>query len=174
MGEVKGPNGYIAGIPQSAQGDFEAVSAKVKALQGGLFLYEKMQPTYQETGTPKPIGSDLSRIGFDPPQSLAGLWTAATMQTIEACGIPGGLILGKVEGTAAREALRRARVVTLEPVMRLIARELGKTRNPHSFKFSGDLANDLTSRARAFAAMVKAGMGLPEAAAASGILQEVD
>ena len=68
----------------------------------------------------------MARIGIDPPQTLAALWTLATGMVVESCGVPQGLILGKLEGTASRESLRRARVTVLEPILKQISKELQK------------------------------------------------
>ena len=172
LGEACGSSGYLLGLPQSQSGDFDALAERVKNLRGNLFAYEKSENRYPESGRETPLGKDVARIGIDPPQTLSTLWSLATGMTLEACGVPQGLILGKLEGTAAREALRRARVTTLEPVMKQISKELAKCGQPHRFKFTGDLANSLTDRARSFASLVKAGMPLDQAAATSGVLQE--
>ena len=71
---------------------------------------------------------------------------------------------------AARESLRRLRVVTLQPLMVMITNELAKAGAPHSFKFSGDLSNDLSTRARSFNALVRGGMSIDAAVAATGLL----
>ena len=174
LGEASGSSGYLLGLPRSQSDDFDALAERVKSLRGGLFAYEKTDSSYSESGgREKALGSDVSRIGLNPPTSLVELWKVATGQTLEACGVPGSLILGTLEGAASREALRRCRVLTLEPIMKQVVKELSKCVQPHKFRFTGDLANDLTSRARAFASLVKGGgMALDQAAAVSGVLQE--
>ena len=173
LGEASGSSGYLLGLPRSQSDDFDALAERIKNLRGGLFAYEKSENSYPESGRESALGSDISRIGLNPPTSLVELWKVATGQTLEACGVPGSLILGTLGGSAAREALRRCRVLTLEPIMKQLIKELSKCVQPHKFRFTGDLANDLTSRARAFASLVKGGgMALDQAAAVSGVLQE--
>ena len=173
LGEASGSSGYLLGLPRSQSDDFDALAERVKSLRGGLFAYEKTDSSYSESGgREKALGSDVSRIGLNPPTSLVELWKVATGQTLEACGVPGSLILGTPEGMASREALRRCRVLTLEPILKILARELSKCGQPHKFRFGGDLANSLTDRARSFTSLVKGGMSLADASAASGILLE--
>ena len=82
--------------------------------------------------------------------------------------------MGKQEGMGARESLRRFKVVSLQPLMASIVAELAKAGAPHSFKFTGDLSNDLSTRARSFSALVRGGMPLAEATAVSGLLIQED
>ena len=171
MGEAQTSTGYLLGLPQSQTEDFNAMVQKIKGLAGGLFAYERMDKTQPEMRE-KPIGQDVARLGFDPPTSLESLWAAATGMVMESCGVPAKLILGALEGTAAREALRRCRVTVLEPILQFVARELAKCGQPHQFKFSGEWSNDLGIRARSFAALVKGGMAIEKAAAISGVLNE--
>ena len=173
LGEAQSSSGYLLGLPRSQETDFTAMTQRIKKLAGGLFVYERADSSYLDAGQKeKPLGQDGARIGIDPPASLSTLWSLATGMTLEACGVPQGLILGKLEGTASRESLRRARVLTLEPILKQVVKELAKCGQPHRFRFLGDLANDLTSRARAFASLTKSGMPLAEAAAVSGVLRE--
>ena len=142
-------------------------------MRGGTFIYERGDSNFSETGPEKAIGQDVTRLGLDPPVTLEKLWRAASEIVLESCGVPSSLIFSGGEGTASREALRRARAVTLEPVLRNVAAELAKTGNAHQWRFGGDLANSLADRARAFASLSKT-MSLADAAAASGILLEGD
>ena len=80
------------------------------------------------------------------------------------------MILNRQEGMAGREALRRTRVTLLQPLMVMIVEELGKAGAPHSFKFTGDLSNDLSTRARSFSSLVRGGMAVDAAVAATGLL----
>ena len=148
------------------------MAGRIRKLRGEMFIYEKTGNNFSETGPEKGIGQDVKRLGFDPPKGLESLWRAANEQILESCGIPSSLIFKGGEGVGSREALRRCRTLTLEPILRNVASELAKTGNAHRWRFGGDLANSLSDKARAFSSLARGGMSLADAAAASGILQE--
>ena len=173
LGEARSSSGYLVGVPRSQETDFSAMTARIKTLSGGLFAYERSDSSYLEGGQKeRPLGQDLQRIGIDPPQTLSTLWTLATSMTVESCGVPAGLLLEKLQGVGAREAMRRLRVATLEPLMKQVSRELHKCGQPHRFRFGADLTNSLTDKARTFASLVKGGMPIEQAVSVSGVLNQ--
>ena len=76
------------------------------------------------------------------------------------------------EGTAQREAFRRFLHATVQPLARLVERELTeKLDAPITLNFDGLFAADLSGRARAFQSMVGGGMELAKAAALAGLME---
>ena len=172
--ESKTTTGYLLSLPQGQTSDFDKMADRIKRLRGKLFTYERGGSNYSETGPEKGIGQDIKRLGFTPPVSLESLWRSASSMVLESCGIPSSLIFSSGEGTAKREDLRRCRTLCLEPILRNVGAELAKTGNAHQWRFSGDLANSLTDKARSFASLTRGGMSLSDSAAASGILNQED
>ena len=172
-GESKSAHGYVLGLPASAGGDFDKLKSDSQGLEGKNLDDRKFLRNFQpiHSGIPdRKLGLfQPIRFGFDPPETLQKFLELSVALALEACGLPAQLVMGRQEGMAARESLRRLRVVTLQPLMVMITNELAKAGAPHSFKFSGDLSNDLSTRARSFNALVRGGMSIDAAVAATGL-----
>ena len=112
-----------------------------------------------------------SRIGPDPPATLATLRSDAALAVLDACGVPRAMATD-ADGTAQREAWRRFVMGSVEPVARIVARELGaKLDAPGlAFEFTGLWGHDLAGRAGAFAKMVQGGMDIERAVALAGLM----
>ena len=176
-GEAGSAHGYVLGMPATAGGNFELLKSAVRGLKGKTLTIENdFESSGHSLGVPdKKLGIfSPVRFGCDPPSSLREFLELSVLLTLESCGLPAQLVMGKQEGMGARESLRRFKVVSLQPLMASIVAELAKAGAPHSFKFTGDLSNDLATRARSFAQLVRGGMPLAEATAVSGLLIQED
>ena len=176
-GEASSSHGYVLGMPATAGGNFEKLKSAVRGLKGRTLTIENdFESSGHSLGAPdRRLGLFAPvRFGFDPPETLQKFLELSVALALEACGLPAQLVMGKQEGMAARESLRRTRVTLLEPILIGIIQELGKAGAPHSFAFGGDLANDLATKARSFAQLVRGGMPLAEATAVSGLLVQED
>ena len=176
-GEAGSSHGYIQGLPATASGEFEKLKSAVRGLRGRTLTIENIfESSGHALGVPdRRLGLFAPvRFGFDPPETLQKFLELSVALTLEACGLPSQMILNRQEGMAGRESLRRLRVTLLEPLAAMIVAELTKAGSPHSFSVGGDLANDLATKARSFAQLVRGGMPLAEATAVSGLLIQED
>ena len=113
------------------------------------------------------------RLGANPPPPVVDLRGSVAEHVLAACGVPVAL-LGRADGTLARESWRQFLHGTVEPVARIVASELaGKLDTPGlAFEFSALRASDVQGRARAFAGMVGAGLSVDDAARIAGLIDE--
>ena len=172
-GEAGSSHGYVLGMPATAGGNFEKLKSAVRTLKGRTLTIENdFESSGHSLGVPdRKLGLFAPvRFGFDPPETLQKFLELSVALTLESCGLPSQMILNRQEGMAGREALRRTRVTLLQPLMVMIVEELGKAGAPHKFSFTGDLSNDLSTRARSFASLVRGGMAVGDAVAATGLL----
>ena len=114
-----------------------------------------------------------NRLGANPPESMISLRRDSALSILNACQVPVALF-GDADGTSQRESWRRFVMGTCEPLSQRMAEELSrKLELPNlDFSFRSLWASDLVGRTQAFQRMVQSGMGIPEAAAASGIMAE--
>ena len=118
------------------------------------------------------IGWSTTRLGADPPETLASLRMDSAKHVLAAAGVPVELFEAG-EGTASREAFRRFLHATLAPVARIAERELSeKLETPIGLNFDALYAADIQGRARAFQSLVGGGMDIAKAAAVTGVLAE--
>ena len=115
-----------------------------------------------------------TRLGADPPQSLIGLREQVELSIFGACGIPPALVIGRTDGTLARESWRRFVTGSVEPMANELAGILSEAlETPVSFGFRSLWAHDLVGRVTAYDKLTKAGMPPAQARIISG-LSEVD
>ena len=114
-----------------------------------------------------------NRLGANPPESMISLRRDSALSVLNACQVPVALF-GDADGTSQRESWRRFVMGTCEPLSQRMAEELSRKLDLPSldFSFRSLWASDLVGRTQAFQRMVQSGMGIPEAAAASGIMTE--
>lgn len=110
-----------------------------------------------------------TRVGPNPPASLAGLIDSGAREIMAACGVPVGVLI-KSEGSSLREEYRRYVHSTVQPLGRRVAAELSaKLEADVRFDFGPLHASDIAGRARAFAALVGSGMELALARDVAGL-----
>ena len=113
-----------------------------------------------------------SRIGADPPATLAGLRNDASTWILNACGIPPSLAAVNSDGTAQRESYRRWSMGAVGPISKVVEEELSlKFGAPVSLSFDRLMSGDITGRARAFQSLVGAGMDPGKAAGLAGLME---
>ena len=90
---------------------------------------------------------------------------------LAACGLQPELAYGGGQTAALREAYRQFVHLSVAPIGRAVAAELAlKLETPGlAFDWSGLMAADVASKARAFQALAGAGMNTKAAAAAAGL-----
>ena len=110
----------------------------------------------------------LDMLRVDPSAGLNELRRDTNSDLADALGVRG--LLGDAEGTAQRESFRQFLFASLEPMARLIEREvMQKIGLDIRFNFDALAAADLTSRGRALKQLVDAGMTLDDALASVGL-----
>ena len=112
-----------------------------------------------------------SRLGPNPPESLATLRQDTFGAILAACGVPPDLFM-PADGTAQREALRRWHLNTVLPLARLAEDELtAKLATPIKLRFDS-YALDMVSRATVVAKLTQAGVAPGVALAAVGLADD--
>ena len=112
-----------------------------------------------------------SRLGPMPPDSMVRVRSDTFSAVLAATGTPPALF-DNSDGTSQRESFRRYLTLTVQPMARVLARELAhKLDAPGvSLTFDDLYAHDLQGRATAFQKLVKAGVPVTEALTTSGLL----
>ena len=176
--EAGGAVAHILPIPQdggSGEDDdpLAMLKADIAGAKGRTILTETTAAAWGEGMSAAPKADwKASRLGADPPEVLQGLRSDAGMAVLSACGVPVSLATD-ADGTSQRESWRRFVMGAVEPLLEIVGEELErKLETTISFDLTGLWAHDLQGRASAFQKMVQGGMGLEQAAAASGVLNE--
>ena len=116
-------------------------------------------------------GLDASRLGPDPPDSMARLRRDSFEAVLAATGTPPSLFLDS-DGTSQREAVRRWHLGTVLPLARILEHELtGKLEAEVRLHFD-NYPKDLAGRAMAFQKLVAGGLPVTEALATAGLLAD--
>ena len=173
--EMSSPRGAVLPVPSWTTAAVEDIKAIVPTLAGRFAFVESLQGGL-DAGTGANPADDWKprRIGPNPPAALRDIMVESARGVAASCGVPWGLLTAG-EGSAAREDYRRWLHAAVEPVGRVVSQELSeKLETAVSLDFGSLRAGDMAGRARAFGSLVKAGMPMAEAAAASGVLQEED
>ena len=143
----------------------------IAAGKGRALLVETVASGWGEGKAAAPMSDwKQQRIGPDPPATLATLRSDAALAVLNACGVPVSLATD-ADGTSQRESWRRFVMGSVEPVARMVARELGRKLDVPDLRFGFESlwAHDLAGRAQSFKAMVASGMELERAVALSGL-----
>ena len=112
-----------------------------------------------------------ARLGADPPMGLVTLRQHVESSVLACFGIGAPLgPAGVTDGTAAREAARRLRTLTIQPLAAVIGEELSRVLERSVTLDYGRPSGmaDLAARARAVGALAKAGVELPDALLLTG------
>ena len=97
-------------IPSPADGQSDATTAlrsDLKAAKGGVVLAETMARGYGDKAASPMQDWAVRRIGANPPDVLRALASETGQRIMEACAVPGALLVASADGTSQREALRR-------------------------------------------------------------------
>ena len=153
----------VAGDPANER--YNPVKEALKA-KGSLSLVESKTNSYSAPGQgagPNPAEWTTRRIGANPPESLITLCKDIKLNCLSALLVPRELVLGEADGTALRESWRRF-AIHVKAIGRRVSAELARDLDLKglSFKWTALAAADIQNRARAYAALVKAGMSQAE------------
>ena len=113
-------------------------------------------------------GAKVDALRVDPAAGLNELRRDANSDLADTLGIRG--LVGDAEGTAQRESFRQFLFASIEPMARMIEKEVkAKTDLDFRFKFDALHAADLTGRGRALKQLVDSGMSLDDALETVGL-----
>ena len=174
--EAAAPSGYVLPLPDDGDVDREDGRLAVfkrdfRNAKGGIVPV----PTSASGWTDGKIASPhadwkQSRLGFDPPETLAELRADAVRFALAAYGLHAVLVSETPAGQALVTASRMFVHTTLEPLGRLIADEVGRVLEEDvRLDLSAVTAADLASRSRALGYLVQSGIELADAREAVGI-----
>ncbi len=178
--EAAGPVANLIALPEGFSGsksdddgddDGGGLPEAIRLAKGRTLLPETTAGGYgDKQGAPRRDWKP-ERLGADPPDALVRLRTAVENTVLACFGVPSPLgPAGVTDGTAAREAARRLWTLTVQPLAAMIAEELSRVlERPVSLDYARPSGMaDLAARARAVAALAKAGVSTEDAMLLTG------
>ena len=176
--EASGAISRLIPVPQDGgdggDGDpLAGLKSDIKSGKGKALLVETTAAGWSEGKAAAPQSDwKQQRIGPDPPAEFCDLRESAAQSVLAAHGIQPALLMGRSDGTLAREGWRQLLHGTLRPVARIIADELAAKLDMAApvFDFATLYASDLAGRAQAFQKLVAGGVSVESALAMSGLM----
>lgn len=174
--ESSGPVGYV--LPLPTDGNDESINdlkQDIGKMAGSVAVVETTAGGFGEGRAAAPSADwRPQRIGPNPPAALVEVMKVAQLTVLAALGVPIELVTSS-DGTGQREAWRRFLHGTVEPLARIVEKQLARLAGvPVKLSFERLFASDISGRARAFGSLVNGGMDIAEAAAAAGLLEPED
>ena len=175
--EACGPLAQLLPVPQDGGDDSQddplgELKADVRTARGRALLVETVAAGWGEGRTSAPQRDWVaSRLGPNPPESMATIRQDAFAAVLAATGTPPSLFVD-ADGTAQREAVRRWHLGTVLPLARILEAELSdKLEATVRLRFDA-YPLDLAGRAQAFQKLVAGGVAVAEALATAGLLAD--
>ena len=175
--EAGGPLAQILAVPQdggdaSEADPLAALKQDVRTARGRALLLETVAAGWGEGATAAPRRDwQASRLGPDPPESMAEIRRDTFEAVLAATGTPPSLFTD-ADGTSQREAVRRWHLGTVLPLARILETELtAKLEADVRLRFDA-YPKDLAGRASAFQKLVAGGVPVSEALATAGLLAD--
>ena len=175
--EAAGPLAQLLAVPTDGGSDggndpLKMLKADVRGARGKALLLETVAAGWGEGKSSAPRRDwQASRLGPDPPDSMARLRRDSFEAVLAATGTPPSLFLDS-DGTSQREAVRRWHLGTVLPLARILEHELtGKLDADVRLHFDA-YPKDLAGRAQAFQRLVAGGVSVTEALATAGLLAD--
>ena len=174
--EAQGPLAQILAVPQDggdSSGDdpLKLLKADISGARGKALLVETTAAGWAEGKSAAPQSDwKQQRLGPVMPESMATIRNDSFNAVLAACGTPPSLF-DDSDGTAQRESFRRYLTLTVQPIAKVLERELtAKFETEVKLSFDSLYAHDLAGRAMAFSKLVQGGMDIAKAAALSGLI----
>ena len=148
------------------------LKSDITAARGKALLVETTAAGWAEGRGAAPQSDwKQQRLGPMMPESMATIRGDTFNAVLAACGTPPALF-DDSDGTAQRESFRRYLTLTVQPIARVLERELSaKLEAEVSLKFDELYAHDLQGRATSFQKLVAGGVPVNEALVTSGLLK---
>ena len=169
--EAGTPRGFTIPVPDPKQAG--KLTTDLRTSRGGLSLVPSVasDAAWGQGQESKPGDDWVSkRFGMSPPQAMVQLRSSAELSVLAAAGVP-VTIMSVSDGTAKKEDFRRFLHLTLQPVGRIIAQQIGDALEVDglTFDFSGIGAADIAAKARAYGTLTKSGVSPQDAGAITGL-----
>lgn len=178
--EARSPVGHFLPYPQDPDSDEDsedgvgmvALRGDIRKAEGRLVLVETTAAGLGEGKGAAPLSDwKQQRFGADPPKTLADLQGQTRESVLNACGIPMGLV-GEGPDAAKAQAWRLFVTTTIEPIGKLVEQELrGKLSPEIALSFPTLAKLDVTTRSKAVAQLVNAGVEVNRALELAGMGQ---
>ena len=174
--EAQGPLAQILAVPQdggdgSGDDPLKMLKSDIAAARGKSLLIETTSAGWAEGKSAAPQSDwKQQRLGPVMPESMATIRNDSFNAVLAACGTPPSLF-DDSDGTAQRESFRRYLTLTVQPIAKVLERELStKLEAGISLNFDSLYAHDLQGRATSFKKLIEGGMPIEKAAALSGLM----
>ena len=167
--ELNAKVGRLLAVPEGiAEEAMTTLRSDMAKLNGQVALIETTAAGHGAGAAAAPRRDwESTRIGADPPEVLCKLHQQLTEEVLLTV-LPVGLVRVS-DGSAMRESFRQFTAMTLRPIAKLISAECERVGLNVALDFEGLRSDDVQGRARAFSAMVKAGMSPKDAADNAGL-----
>ena len=169
--EAATPRGYNIPLPDPGQAG--GLTADLRGSKGRLNLVPSVasDAAWGQGQESKPGDDWVSkRFGMMPPQAMVELRSRAELSILAAAGVP-VTVMSTSDGTAKKEDLRRFLHLTLQPLGKIIADQIGAALGVDDLAFDfNDLgAADIAAKGRVFGQLVSNGVSIQDAAEVSGL-----
>ena len=169
--EAATARGYAFAIPDTRQAG--KLTTELRGARGNLHLVPSVasDAAWGAGMESKPADDWVSkRFGMAPPLPMVELRSRAELSILAACGVPTTL-MSTSDGTAKKEDFRRFLHLTLQPIGKVVAQQIGDALDVDglTFDFSGIGAADIAAKARAYGTLVKNGVSPQDAGEITGL-----
>ena len=169
--EAGTPRGYNFPVPDVKQAG--KLTTELRSSKGALNLVPSVasDAAWGAGMESKPADDWVSkRFGMMPPLPMVELRSRTELSILAAAGVPTTL-MSTSDGTAKKEDFRRFLHLTLQPVGRIIAQQIGDALDVDglTFDFSGIGAADIAAKARAWGTLTKGGVSPQDAGEITGL-----
>ena len=165
------PRGYNVAIPDPKQAGL--ILTELRSSRGALNLVPSVasDAAWGAGMESKPADDWVSkRFGMMPPLPMVELRSRVELSILAAAGVP-TTVMSTSDGTAKKEDFRRFLHLTLQPVGKIIAQQIGDALEVEglAFDFSGIGAADIAAKARAWGTLTKGGVSPQDAGEITGL-----
>ena len=169
--EAATPRGYNFAVPDTKQAG--RLTTELRGARGNLQLVPSVASDAGWGAGMESKPSDdfvAKRFGFSPPQAMVELRSRVELSVLAAAGVP-VTILSLSDGTAKARDFSRSLTLTMVPLGKLIAQQVGDALDVPDLAFDfNDLgAADIAAKGRVFGQLVSNGVNIADAAEVAGL-----
>ena len=169
--EAATPRGYNFAVPDPKQAG--ELTTDLRTSRGGLNLVPSgaSDAAWGQGQESKPGDDWVSkRFGMMPPPAMVQLRGNAELSVLAAAGCP-VTVMSVSDGTAKKEDFRRFLTLTMVPLGKMLAQQIGDALGVDdlSFDFNDLAASDIAAKARAWGTLTKGGVSPQDAGAITGL-----
>ena len=169
--EAGTPRGYNIALPDPGQAG--GLTADLRGSKGRLNLVPSVaSDSAWGQGMESKPGDDwiAKRFGFSPPLPMVELRSRVELSILAAAGVP-VTVMSTSDGTAKKEDFRRFLHLTLQPLGKIIADQIGAALGVDdlAFDFADIGAADIAAKGRVFGQLVSNGVSIADAAEVAGL-----